>query len=63
MTNEPKISIRNVYKIFGADPPDGGEIRIRGKPAEFGTPAEAIRNGIGYCSEDRKPCRCSQPLV
>ena len=40
--------------IFGADPPDSGEIRMYGAPAEFAAPAEAIRNGIGYCSEDRK---------
>jgi ribose transport system ATP-binding protein len=40
--------------IFGANPPDSGEIRIFGTPAEFATPADAIRKGIGYCSEDRK---------
>ncbi len=31
-----------------------GEIFIKGEKVEFGTPQEAIRNGLGYVSEDRK---------
>jgi ribose transport system ATP-binding protein len=40
--------------IFGADPLETGEIRMAGQPAHFRSPADAIRAGIGFCSEDRK---------
>ena len=40
--------------VFAADTADGGEIEIGGKPANFHGPADAIRAGIGFCSEDRK---------
>jgi ribose transport system ATP-binding protein len=40
--------------IFGADPLDGGEIIVRGKPATIRSPQDAVRLGIGYLSEDRK---------
>ncbi|MBC9246870.1 sugar ABC transporter ATP-binding protein [Paracoccus sp. 11-3] len=40
--------------IFGAEPPDQGEIIVHGKPAKICTPADAVRLGIGYLSEDRK---------
>jgi len=40
--------------IFGADPPDAGEIRIHGALAQLKQPADAIALGLGYCSEDRK---------
>jgi galactofuranose transport system ATP-binding protein len=40
--------------IFGADPPDGGSIRLMGANAAPREPADAIRLGVGYCSEDRK---------
>lgn len=40
--------------IFGADPYDCGEIYIKGKRVEIKTPADAVRHGIGYLSEDRK---------
>jgi len=40
--------------VFGADAIDGGEIRFAGRDAPFGSPAEAIRAGIGLCTEDRK---------
>ncbi len=40
--------------VFGADPPDAGTIRIMGKAAAPGEPAEAIALGIGFCTEDRK---------
>jgi ribose transport system ATP-binding protein len=40
--------------IFAADTPDSGEILINGKPVTIRTPADAVRHGIAYLSEDRK---------
>ncbi|WP_420583724.1 sugar ABC transporter ATP-binding protein [Ruegeria sp.] len=40
--------------IFGADPKDGGEIRVHGQPITIKSPKDAVRAGIGYLSEDRK---------
>ncbi len=40
--------------IFGADPIESGEVRVEGKLVHFHSPADAIRAGIGFCSEDRK---------
>ena len=40
--------------IFGAEPPERGEIRVHGKPVTIRTPSDAVRAGIGYLSEDRK---------
>jgi len=40
--------------IFGADQRDGGDILVNGQPARIDTPADAVRHGIGYLSEDRK---------
>lgn len=40
--------------IFGADPIDAGEIRVRGHLASIKSPADAVAYGIGYLSEDRK---------
>lgn len=40
--------------IFGADPFDSGEIFVKGKKVNIKTPADAVRHGIGYLSEDRK---------
>jgi ribose transport system ATP-binding protein len=40
--------------IFGADPLDGGEILVRGRPVAIRSPRDAVRLGIGYLSEDRK---------
>lgn len=40
--------------IFGADPYDSGEIIVKGKRVNIKTPADAVRYGIGYLSEDRK---------
>ena len=39
--------------VFGADPVRG-ELRVRGKPARWKSPRDAIRAGFGLCSEDRK---------
>ena len=40
--------------IYGADPMDEGEIIIKGKKADIHHSKDAIANGIGYLSEDRK---------
>ena len=40
--------------IFGADSADHGEVTLAGHQAAFRTPIDAIRAGIGFCSEDRK---------
>ena len=40
--------------IFGADPHDGGEIFVNGKRVNIKSPADAVKLGIGYLSEDRK---------
>ncbi|WP_372524726.1 sugar ABC transporter ATP-binding protein [Piscinibacter sp.] len=40
--------------IFGADRRDAGEIRVHGRLAAIRTPRDAVANGIGYLSEDRK---------
>jgi len=40
--------------IVGADPTDGGTILLHGRPIRIGHPADAVRHGIGYLSEDRK---------
>ena len=43
-----------VRLICGADPKDAGEIIVNGKPVKIKTPADAVKAGIGYLSEDRK---------
>ncbi|WP_029075874.1 sugar ABC transporter ATP-binding protein [Kaistia adipata] len=40
--------------IYGAGPHEKGEIRLLGKKTDFTEPVDAIRAGIGFCSEDRK---------
>ena len=40
--------------LFGADKADAGSFDIDGKPVSFANPRDAIRQGIGFCSEDRK---------
>ncbi len=40
--------------LFGADPPEHGELLLNGKPVQVTHPAAAIRNGIVYLPEDRK---------
>ena len=40
--------------LFGADPIDSGDIYINGKKVDIKSPEDAVRNGIGYLSEDRK---------
>jgi monosaccharide-transporting ATPase len=40
--------------VFGADAITGGKILIDGKEVHFRGPDDAIRAGLGFCSEDRK---------
>ncbi len=40
--------------IFGLDPADTGEIRLRGERVRIDTPLEAIKRGIAYLPEDRR---------
>jgi len=40
--------------VFGADAFSGGKVLIDGQEVHFRQPEDAIRAGIGYCSEDRK---------
>jgi len=40
--------------IVGADPLDAGTILLRGRAVRIAHPADAVRHGIGYLSEDRK---------
>jgi inositol transport system ATP-binding protein len=40
--------------IFGLDTLDEGEITISGATVKVNSPVKAIKNGIGYVSEDRK---------
>jgi monosaccharide-transporting ATPase len=40
--------------LFGADKADSGAIEINGCARTFATPRDAIAQGIGFCSEDRK---------
>jgi ribose transport system ATP-binding protein len=40
--------------VFGADRADSGEILVHGTPVRIASPADAVRHGIGYLSEDRK---------
>ncbi len=40
--------------VIGADHRDGGTIAISGRPVRIGQPADAVKHGLGYLSEDRK---------
>jgi ribose transport system ATP-binding protein len=40
--------------IFGLDRLDSGEIKIRGKKVNIRKPADAVKHGIGFITEDRK---------
>lgn len=43
-----------VKAIFAADRYDDGEIEFDGKKVKFNSPYDAIKAGIGFCSENRK---------
>ena len=40
--------------LFGMNPPNEGEIFWWGEPAKIHTPSDAIKKGMGFCTEDRK---------
>jgi len=40
--------------IFGAEAADSGLVRLNGAPANFVSPAEAVRGGLAMITEDRK---------
>ncbi|MDY3737969.1 MAG: sugar ABC transporter ATP-binding protein [Peptoniphilaceae bacterium] len=40
--------------IFGADPLESGEIYVNGKKVEIKNTEDAVKNSIGYLSEDRR---------
>ncbi|HVT11828.1 MAG TPA: sugar ABC transporter ATP-binding protein [Fimbriimonadaceae bacterium] len=40
--------------LFGLDHPDEGCLKVDGRDTGRFSPREAIRNGFGFCSEDRK---------
>lgn len=40
--------------IFGADPADSREVIIEGRKVAINSPSQAIANGLGYVTEDRK---------
>jgi ribose transport system ATP-binding protein len=40
--------------VFGADPIESGEVRVRGQRIRLTSPQDAVQAGIGYLSEDRK---------
>ena len=40
--------------VFGADKPRSGTIVVKGKEVKINSPSAAVKNGIGYLSEDRK---------
>src|SRR5581483_6411084 len=43
-----------VSAIYGLQPADDGVIAIRGKEVPIASPADAMRAGLGFVSEDRK---------
>lgn len=40
--------------LIGADPSTGAYVEVNGKPLKIREPADAVAEGIGYLSEDRK---------
>jgi ribose transport system ATP-binding protein len=40
--------------LFGADKKDSGDIFVKGEKVRIQSPKDAVANGIGYLSEDRK---------
>jgi ribose transport system ATP-binding protein len=40
--------------LFGAMPKDGGKVYIKGEEKKINTPTQAIAEGIGFITEDRK---------
>ncbi|UVF18963.1 sugar ABC transporter ATP-binding protein [Microvirga terrae] len=44
----------SVRAVYGADKPDSGTIAFAGRENAIAAPSDAIRAGMGFCSEDRK---------
>jgi monosaccharide-transporting ATPase len=40
--------------LFGIEPPDRGELRLDGRPVTIRSARQAVRQGLAFCSEDRK---------
>jgi galactofuranose transport system ATP-binding protein len=40
--------------LFGIDSADGGSIAMHANPVKIGSPRDAVRLGLAFCSEDRK---------
>jgi simple sugar transport system ATP-binding protein len=40
--------------LFGITPADTGEVKIEGRDARLKSPRAAVRQGLAFCSEDRK---------
>lgn len=40
--------------LFGITPADTGEVKIEGRNVRIKNPREAVRQGLAFCSEDRK---------
>jgi ribose transport system ATP-binding protein len=49
--------------IFGADPIDSGEIFVKGEKRRIATPADAVKCGLAYLSEDRKRFGLVTPMA
>jgi ribose transport system ATP-binding protein len=43
-----------VRALFGLEPVEGGQILVQGRPVVISSPADAIRQGIGFAPADRK---------
>jgi ribose transport system ATP-binding protein len=48
--------------VFGADARDSGEILIKGQAVSINSPADAVRHGVAYLSEDRKRYGLALPM-
>ncbi|MBO6639348.1 MAG: sugar ABC transporter ATP-binding protein [Roseitalea sp.] len=48
--------------LFGITPADSGEIAYKGQPIDVRSPAQAIRAGIAYVSEDRRKLGLAMPM-
>ena len=40
--------------LFGAHQPTKGQLKVKGRPVQFGSPMGAMRERIAFCPEDRK---------
>ncbi len=48
--------------LFGVVPATAGEIRIDGRPVRIASPAQAMRHGMAFLTEDRKDTGCLMGL-